>query len=274
MIESIDIFACQDLPAFFSQLKQLKRFKSIRHLSAQLGYASDTPLGQTLSGRRALSPGMLSRLAKWLGLTPQEIYFVSLLSEKQKAIPKTIAGLDAQLADARPSKLNPVPLDPALMQQLALWHHHAVGDVVGALGKEASFARILRAFQNRLNEAELRKCLALEVEYGRLKLDGEIYSRTNTGTYWLGGQVPSAYVQESHRQFLELAKQAITTQSLAQRHLISMSFPLKKEKVAYAKKRVAELMRDLLAELHASEDQGESLIYQANLQLFELADPN
>ena len=81
--------------------------------------------------------------------------------------------------------------------------------------------------------------------------------------------VPSAGVKKFHERMAKIAAEEVFKQDVTEREYNSMSFNIKKERVAEAKLRLREFVQDFISEFQANPDESE-LTYQINNQFFKL----
>lgn len=272
----VDVFECKTMDDFFDRLKSTPNFKSLRQLSKKLGYSSDRALGMAVKGDRVVSDRLRENLAEWANFSPKEYLYFSVLIEKSKAQlqKRAIHNFDRKLAALRPGSKDSRAISVRELRALSQWYDHVIIDLIDVLGEQATATNIRRSLLTKISAQEILESLDRQMQLGRLKRNSEgIYCRLETTDYIQDEQLPSRYLREMHKRFIELAKAAVEDQSMSDRHIVGVTIPLDRAAIAAAKKRVNEVMHELMNELSCTDATKDRLVYQMNFQLFQLADP-
>ena len=146
------------------------------------------------------------------------------------------------------------------------WHHPAIL----VLLKVKDFKNDVKWIADRLGikEAQAAEALnrLLETQLIKKTLEGELVLSDNMDLGTTDG-IASKAIRENHRQQNELAKKALTEQTLATQEFNNVTLCMSPKNIAKAKTLIREFTERFATEL--DEDGGEEL-FQINVQFFQL----
>lgn len=206
---------------------------------------SHTVLSLVLSGKRNLSKKAIEKLADHLELSPEQR---TMLQKRHKSI--------------APEDFQEMSLDT--FEVISDWYHYAILsllDLPMALFEAQWISTQLgitkaeaKAAMERLKRLELVE----EDEKGRWRQSGKPIKIDN--------KISTTATKKFHKQLLDRASQSIDTDPIALRDFSSLTFTMDPSQVEYARKRLRDFRRQLMAEL---ESQGQpSSVYNMTIQLY------
>jgi uncharacterized protein (TIGR02147 family) len=222
-----------------------------------------------MSGKGGVSERSAVSLAEKLNLSTSETeHLVDLVTsefsrnDREKAAAKTRVKSRMQVWEAIE--------DEDQMRVMCEWHHVAILSCLELKGAQSS----PEYFSSKIGISVELATRALE----RLEKTGMIQKE---GNHWVASTplrsvsnksavLPSMLIQDYHRQMIDKAKESIKTQSLDRRDVSTVVFSVPRRRIEYAKKRIQDFRRELLAELSVGDD-GDA-VYCLAMQLFDLTE--
>lgn len=223
---------------------------SIRAFARATGI-SHTVLSLVLSGKRPLSKKATLLLADHLEMNPKQRQ--SLLASKQK-----VAEDDYQT----------LSLDS--FEVVADWYHYAILSLLEL--PEAKFEA--KWIAQRLGISPFNAKLAME-RLQRLEMvaqDEEGRWRQSGKPIKIDNAISTVATKKFHKQLLELAAVSIDRDPVSMRNFSSMTFTLDPSQMEYAKKRLRDFRRELVAELEVKGQP--SNVYNFTMQLYPVTQVN
>lgn len=221
---------------------------SLRAFAASLGL-SHTVLSLVLSGKRPLSKRACEQVAKQLALSPTETELLRRCRTGRAPVvePSAIIDLD-------------------LFAVISDWYHFAILNYLNLPDGEPDARKIARRL--RITGAEAR--LAIE-RLKRLGLMVEENGRWRPAQPHLkiDDRDTNAATRKFQAQILQKAIESLENDPRELRDHTSVNFAMKRSSLPYARRRIAEFRRELMAEL---EQMGiPDAVYTISLQLFPLS---
>lgn len=246
---------------------------SLSAWARRLGFENPSFLSQVLKRERRLKMNLVPRLARDLKLKGRSLrYFECLVLQagaKTDAERRMYLGLAKQ---ARPRKLRQLEnLSPELFALAADWHYAALTESIHLAGFREDAEYLHRAFGGKLDRRTITPALDKLVEVGRLARDAEGKLMRAGGSandaIFMRSSVPSEAIRTYHLQMLELARKAVTEQSVNERYLRGLSIPIREEHYARATEIIEDAHRKML---DLAAPAGADHVYQLNTQFFRL----
>ncbi|HWU43575.1 MAG TPA: TIGR02147 family protein [Bdellovibrio sp.] len=217
---------------------------SLRSFAKATGI-SHTVLSLVLSGKRRLSKKATLKLADYLELDPKQ---------RQKLLTGTKA--------PEPEDYQTISMDT--FEVISDWYHYAILSLLDL--EDAQFDA--RWIAKQLNIQNINAKLAME----RLQRLG-LVSQDDRGRWRQTGQpikidnrISTTATKKFHKQLLARAAESIDNDPIAHRDFSSMTFTLDPSQVEYARKRIQEFRRQLVAELELKGKP--SSVYNLTIQMY------
>lgn len=187
---------------------------SARAFSEKLGISTSF-LSEIMSAKKNLSVDLAFKIAIKLNLTEAESqYFCMLVQLEQEKDPMFREELSRRLADLNPKRKSH-DLSADLFRSISEWYHSAILELTYIAGLDLTAESAARALGITRNEADsaIERLLRLEL----LERDARGALRKSHNYVTSQSHVPNAALREFHRQFLEKAGVALTTNTPAER---------------------------------------------------------
>lgn len=209
---------------------------------------SHTVLSLVLSGKRPLSKKAASKLADYLELNPEQRQHILGGYEKTKPIEFSSLSLDA-------------------FSVIADWYHYAILSLLDLPDTKLEPRSISRRLGITVLEAKLaierlqRLDLVVQEADGRWRGRGQALKVDNT--------ISTPATRKFNKQLLEKAAESIDRDDISERAISGVSLAIDPSQIEYAKKRIRDFRRELMADLE-SKGTPDS-VYFLTIQLFPVA---
>lgn len=258
----------QDYQTFLRDLfnsKVSQRNLSLRSF-ARIAGMSHSYLSRVMNSQKTLSIGAASKISQILDLSPEEEAHLMRLVARDQLSESSRSGqvLRARIIKAKRSTKSVISQDS--FKAVAEWHHFAIL----ALINTKDFKGTGRWIGERLGipHESAKESFDRLIKLGFIKKENGKYFALNEGDISTPHDVPSQAVRENHRQHLQIASMALTTQSTEEIEFQNASIPILKSDIPKAKKRLRLFMDQFIRDLE--KNPGEE-VYQINLQFYGLS---
>lgn len=236
---------------------------SLRAYSRDLGI-SPTSLSLILSGQQGLSKPQAEKLARQIGFNKeQQRMFIDLVecAHARSSKVRDLARVRLIKHDTSGSSLQ---LDQFRM--ISDWYHLAILELTALPIFKSNVTWIAKSLGITREQAEqgvdrLKKLEFLEEVDGVLKQTQD-FMATPSG-------VPSAAIKSFHHQLLKKAEAALDEQSVEERDFSSVIFGMDEKDMDWAKEKMREFRRELMARLENNPKKNN--VYCLNMNLFRLS---
>ena len=270
---SVNAFEYLDYRALLRDLFEHKKRSeygfSHRAFARRAGLSSTNYLVLVSKGARNLSPEMAERFAKALGLGKRESeYFVELVAFNQARSATERARCHERLMRFRGYRAVH-KLSAAQADYHAAWYVPAIRELCARADFREDPRWIARTLQPAITAAQAQRALAVLLELGLLRRDGEGHLRQASPIVTTGvGPLPHHVVQY-HRGMLQSAASALEEVPRDEREISSLTLCVSHEVMLQLKERVRAFRRELL---HFAEQEGTpERVVQINFQLFPMS---
>lgn len=271
------VFAFDDPVEFLNyelreRQKKNPRF-SLRAWARQVGYANPSYLSHVLKKERKLKMELASKLANNLSLEGKSRRYFELLvmgsatgNEHEK---KMYTDLLRGLRPKKVPQINDLSLE--LFSLISDWYHLAIVEMTQLNDFQGTEAFIQKRLGGQLDKRTIRDAVDRLVRLGLIQRDesGNL-SRASENDNVIDLDVSSEAIREHHRQWLEMAKQALQQQTKDERDFCSTTFSFSLKNM----EKVREILREAhrkIRDLNESTE-GEEL-YQLNTNFFRVTKP-
>lgn len=242
---------------------------SLGTISRKSGAVSKAYLSLVLSGKRALSAKKVSQVGSALGLRgPRLHYFENLVRFNEAKRADEREHFLEKLIEVRP-KTHPRILDYEQYTVLSSWQPLIIRELirVGGAGNDPLF--IYKKLQGRATLREITSALQ--------RLEKAKLIRKDTSGNWhvvdqevrSSDEIQSLAIQRYHRSCLNLAKNFLETESLANREFGSINISLRQEDIPRLKQKL-KLFRDELLQESTIDKDDTTCICQINFQFLKI----
>ncbi len=232
---------------------------NLRVLSEELGYKSPRTVAMVINGQRKASTELVTRIQYKLKLTEKESHYLNLLSQKNRSLKKVVdaEAVESKISTIKKSKKNYQKVTNDVFQYISKWYFSPLMLMVKN-DENPNFHDLAERLHHKVSVSEIKQAYEL---LKRLGFVGSEKSARETSF-----DIPSAAIQQHHREMMERAQEAITEQLMTSRELSSSTFQMRPENIDLAKKRIREFVKDFIAEFHEVDVKS---VFQMNLQLFK-----
>jgi uncharacterized protein (TIGR02147 family) len=252
------------LAADFSERKQRRPSYSVRSYARDLGMNASTLAG-AMQGRYGISLATAKQVAERLQLDKKQTQFFIDLVESQHSR----ASFQKKEATHRLKKHSPTVelenLSPEESDLTIKWFFFAVLEYLTVHRKVESRKQIADAL--RLSEIDVERAIDLLLKQKLVKRTGSGYERIKKHTM-VQSKVPSTLIREFHKQVLDLAKQAIDEQPIANRKYINTVLSFDSAKTAEARSWLETANEEFVSKFSTSPTSDK--VYLFGFHLFQL----
>jgi len=254
---------------WYGESKRLNRFTSYRYLAQKTGldpawivrvFQKEGHLGEEFipafirlcgfDDRRAEYFRILHRFCKTKSPDDQREHFKRLMELRE---------LDAR------------HLESPEMVYFSDWYIVALRALIGITEDTSDVEALGRRLSPPIKPEEARSAFEVLQKLGLVEPDGRGGSNITDRLVTTGSNVQSSAVRQYHRRILELAQESLDRHPPEQRDISSVALTFNEDDIGEVKERIAEFRRGLLQFARASE--GANRVYQLNVSLFPLSDP-
>lgn len=239
-------------PALETIKRELDRRQKVNRRYSLRAFARDleispAQLSQVLSGRRPLTPGLATRVAEKLDLSP---------IERKDFLSSTV--LD-RWPDETPKW---APLDEDRFQLIADWKHFAILSLTRVRGARGEAGWI--ATRLGLSYAESSAALDRLRRLGLVTEDPANFKQIGDPIH-VGSKVPSTAIRRYHRETLELALRKLEEVPVERRDYSSVTITMNEADLEKFRDRIMKFQEDIGAEAEANPTHD---VYMFACQLF------
>lgn len=226
---------------------------------------SPSRLSEILSGKQGLSRNAARSIATQLGYGTKEIDLFCDLVDSQHARAKVNRELAKIRLDKRKSDPEHLLLREDTFKLIADWHHFAILQLTELKGFKSDPQWIANALGVTLLDVtdalrRLERLGMIESHRGRI--------RATQSTTRTTDDVPSEAIRKAHRQILERASLALSTQPVEQREISANIIPMNQKQLEEAKRWLRSFRRRFAQRLAAADEKDR--VYCLGIQFFNL----
>ena len=226
---------------------------------------SQSYLSLILNGKRSLNERVATGIADNLNFSKLEKEYFLLLTKRGSSLTDELYDFyQGKIEDLR-KKNNVDFLDIEKFHVISDWHYSALLECLNLTNidhNNISYAEKLGLDVGVVDDALVR----LE-KLDIISQKGERYIRHDNGFLTTPHEIKSLGLRKFHNQILEMAQEAIESQSIEERNISGITVSIDQNKLPEAKRRVQKFMEELMEFL---EDGDRTEVYQLSVQLFKL----
>lgn len=232
---------------------------NLRVLSEELGYKSPRTVAMVINGQRQASTELVTRIQYKLKLTEKESHYINLLSQKNRSLKKVVdhKEVETKISSIKNSKKKYQHVTNDIFQYISKWYFSPLMLMVKN-DDSPNFEDLAERLRNKISVSELKQAYEL---LKRLGFVGQNKMARETSF-----DIPSAAIQQHHREMMARASESVSEQLMTSRELSSSTLQMKPEKIELAKTRIREFVKDFISEFHEADAES---VYQMNLQFFK-----
>jgi uncharacterized protein (TIGR02147 family) len=224
---------------------------------------SPSRLSEVMRGAQ-LSSGLARTITRTTGWSESERRRFVVLVEAQGADKKIAARARARLKQMD-KETAPTPLDLSKFRVIGEWQYTAILAYLTTLGGKITASGI--ATDLGIDIKQVEEALRRLIEIGLVAQTARGYKRT-AERLTFSSPVPSSYIRSYHEQLIHKSLRAIHEQSAADRHLQSLVFAIRKDRVPEAFRKLEEFVREFNQEFAG--DDGKDLVVALTAQMSTL----
>jgi len=245
---------------------------SYRYLARKAGFSSPNFYKLVMDGDRNIGPESVEQFADALELDDEERQFFADLVEFEQAEDVEARNEAFERIAARRRFQRARRIDRSMFEYLSHWYHPAIRELAARPDFRDDPEWIAERLTPNVEPEVVRESLELlfDMELLVREADGSI-SRGDP-SWTTGHEVGSLAVGNFHRQMLERAADSIEAFDSELRDVSALTVCIDPEIVGEFKERLHEF-RETLLHL-AEESEAAEVVYQINMQLFPLSEPD
>lgn len=255
---------------FYKEKKRLNKSFSHRSFMKSAELSSENHLWQVIAGRRNLTNGSIRKFAKGLKLKKHEAdYFENLIFFNQAKTSDEKNHYYKKLASSK-RYIEARHLEKEQFEYLSKWYYAAVRELVLLPNFKNDPEWIARRLNPAITIKEAEEAMALLFRLGLLSIDDDgrvVQAERHLST---GYEVQSLAAVNFHKQMIAKASEALDRVRAEHRDISALTVAVSKEKISEVKRRIHQFKRELHE--YMAEGENADVVYQFNLQLFNLSE--
>ena len=268
-----DLFDYRDfreyLNAYYRVRKAADARFSHRFIAKHMGNASAGWFSDVVKGRLDLNRKYIPRLAKLLGLTPQQQdYLESLVELQQAGSLETKTRALTKLVGLRGVK--PEVVDAARFEYYSQWYYPAIRELLTIVPPGTDYDAVAKCLRPSVTLTEAKKAVTLLLKLGLVT--GSVEGRFLPGSalhLTKDSSFKSMHWTAIMKAFMELALNGLDGFTPEERDYSAITLTFSDEGMAKARLEILAMRRKLAA--LSENDTGRDKVYQCNVQLFPLS---
>lgn len=223
----------------------------------------------TFRGKRLPSPLFVDGVCRKLKMDPDERRFLDLLVQKEKAIiaRESIEAIESELKCLDPDASDQIHLDDDRFATISEWYHLPLSYIVERSTTRLSAENLAAFLRNKVTPIQVRDSLARLKRLGIIGPSTKRSSQRTLRPIRTTSDMPSRYIRKFHRQMLMRASESLDEQPVSRRTVSGITLPIAEKSLASAMESVSRFREQFRKKYY---DVNSPIIYQLNLQLFEL----
>jgi uncharacterized protein (TIGR02147 family) len=269
----VNIFTYLDYRQFlkdkFKELKSTRKSFSHRAFAKMAGFSSSNFVMLVMQGKRNLSSEAIQKVAKGLKLKKAEAEFFENLVRFNQASGDDEKNFYYSRISSNRQYAKSKPLEKGQFDYYSNWYIPAIREMVLLEDFKEDPEWIAQKLSPQITAREAEAALKLLLDLGLLVRDKSGKLIQEDRHISSGDEVSSLAVKNFQRDMIEKAAASIDATPAKLREIGSVTFAVKKEKLAEAKRMIREF-RSKLSGFLAEEEKADA-VYQFNLQVFNLS---
>ena len=229
-------------------------------------------LSQIMGGKRGLTLGKAQELFSSLGFTETEkkLFMLEVQKEQKRSVKKK-AVVQKQI-DSAVQQAGAHTFSTEQFDRISNWYPMAILQLIrmkDSPRKNKSKFCVWASKKLGVNQELVETTLDSLIEMSLVSEQTGMLSVVHD-TVWTTHQVPSGAIRMFHRQMIEKAKTAIEMQSIDERFLQSLQFPVLKSDLPNIQNDIVKFRNQMLRKYGRTASGDADTVYGLNLQLFKL----
>ncbi len=259
------------LKDYFARCRERDSKYSMRYFAKRLGFGSPNYIQRMLNGDRKISEKTLDRLIALLEMEDSERdYFELLVKMAQAQDINRRNQYFTQIAAIRKKNLKVTTLHEAQYNCISSWLHWVVREISFLDGPIENVQWLSRFLRVKVSPVMLSQCLNDLETAGLLVRDGDRLKAAMSSINF-PEEVQSLALLNYHRQILDQAQNALSTQSPSEREYGAILVATTPEKYQQMKEKLKKFRREVL-ELLDTPDGEATRVINFSFQMFQVFD--
>lgn len=264
------VFSCPSfgsyLAAWVSWRKSADPTFSLRGL-AMRARKSPSIVTMIARGERPTTKEVGLNLCKVMGLSASERrYLMALIDREHARSPAAIRECDQKLTSLRPLEADHV-IDLDTFELLSQWYHTTIVEMTELRSFRPDPEWIANELGPSVTPAMVSASLDLLQRLGLLELNADGNMRKTHVRLRTTANIPSSAIRSCHKQLIQRAYNAVERQTVDERFLSTLTFPVPMTKQAEARRMIADF-RDQFVSTLQSDGGPFDEVYHLNIQFF------
>lgn len=232
---------------------------------ARLANMSPSHLSRALSGQKKLSAASAHQISRALGHNARESTHLLNLVELEKATDEVERGRILSRLAAPNKKTRILPIET--FKVISDWYHFAILSLMNTRGFHDNAAWIARRLG--IKPLEARFAIDRLANLGLIERTTKGLKLCEDANITTTDDIPSAAINENHRQHLHLAERALTEVETELREFNNLALSMRLSDVPKAKRLIRAFLEQCNQELETTSNADE--VYQINVQFYPLS---
>ena len=258
---------------YFECAQALNRRYSLRSFSDKLGFSSKDFISRVMKGEKSLTPASIAKIVGGLQFDESEAaYFEAMVLFCQ-----------ASNGDERENykkRMEEITATYRFTQQMLLtrayqyevyshWYYSAIRSIIGMIGFDGDYDALGARLMPPISGEQARQAVDLLERIGLIKKDAKGNWILNNPAISTGDKVIQQAFINYHKEFIDLAKESISTIPGSERNLSSVTLGISEASYKKIVKCINEFRKKI--SMIANEDEDGGRVFQMNIQIFPLS---
>ncbi len=257
------------LSDYYEYRKSVHHYFSYRTFAKKAGYASPALYVDVVKGRKSLTPQMVSKFVKALGLNEKETrYFVLMVDFTHATTADAKQKIFDQMSELLPRTVR--TLTKKQQEYYNKWYYVAVREALAVLQINEKNIQDLALFLNpRISLPQAKQAIQLLLDLELIEKNADGFYTSAHKTIASGREIAPLFIHDFQKKMMDLAKDALDHYSPEHRNISCTTMSVSAEgleriirKIDMFRKEVVDIVRS---------DEGETMVCELNVQFFPLS---
>ena len=261
------------LSYYFECAKALNRRYSLRSFSDKLGFSSKDFISRIMKGEKGLTPTSIAKIVSGLQFDENEAaYFEAMVlfcqatnEDERKNYKKRMEEITATYRFTQQMLLTRA----YQYEVYSHWYYSAIRSLIGMHGFDGDYEALGARLMPPISGEQARQAVDLLERVALIKKDAKGNWILNNPAISTGDKVIQQAFINYHKEFINLAKESISTIPGTERNLSSVTLGISEASYKKIVKCINEFRKKI--SMIANEDEDGGRVFQMNIQIFPLS---
>ena len=246
---------------YFECAQALNRRYSLRSFSDKLGFSSKDFISRVMKGEKSLTPASIAKIVGGLQFDESEAaYFEAMVLFCQASNDDERENYKKRMEEITATYRYEV---------YSHWYYSAIRSIIGMIGFDGDYDALGARLMPPISGEQARQAVDLLERVGLIKKDAKGNWILNNPAISTGDKVIQQAFINYHKEFIDLAKESISTIPGSERNLSSVTLGISEASYKKIVKCINEFRKKI--SMIANEDEDGGRVFQMNIQIFPLS---